>query len=224
MMKRNHSLLFVLTVAVLAACNGNDNEATPAASDTLVTRARDAVPVEEQAGQLTALFSVMKGVDASFDPKKFSAFAEDGPLDADTVLFDRGALEQWKPWLIYNADSSRAIDLVSYNYSIGKKKGRTMLQGAGPDMEIAALDLRKGTRRRLVFAGPGSLSLDAVWQDPQTVLLALAQVEDKDSTGNYRYRVTLHKYDLASGRRWTSVYPTLLSGNPADLVQKDLEK
>ncbi|TCZ70482.1 hypothetical protein [Flaviaesturariibacter aridisoli] len=221
-MKRIIPVLPILIV--LAACNASDNSDAPASSDTLVTKAHDEQPVETQATALTALFSVMKGVDAGFDPKNFSAFADDGSLAPDTLRFDRREFENWKPWLLYNADSSRAIDLVSYNYTIERRGGRAVLEGAGPDMQIAALDFPKGTRRQLLFAGPGALSLDAVWSDPHTVLLAQAQLEGRGQDRTYRYRVLLHKYDLASGRRWTSTYPTLLTGNPADLVQKDFEK
>ncbi|WP_460570605.1 hypothetical protein [Flaviaesturariibacter terrae] len=213
-------MLFMLAVA----CNSSDKQDTPPAPDTLVAKAHDPVPVPEQATQLTALFSVMKGVDASFDPKNFPAFAEDGQLQPDTLRFDPTEFAQWKPWLLFNADSSRAIDLVSYNYSIAQKNSRPVLEGAGPDMEIAVLDNRRGTRRQLLFGGPGTLSLDAAWSDPNTVLLALAEVEGKDSSGNYRYHVVLHKYDLQADRKWTSRYPRLLSGNPADLVQRNFEK
>lgn len=213
------------TLLLLAACNGgNDHPAPAAAADTLVAPAHDAVPVPEQSVQLTQLFSVIKGLDAGFDPKNFPAYAEEGTLPADTVRFDRADFRRWQPWLVYNADSSRAIDLVSYNYSMDTlANGRVQLEGNDPDFEIAVLDYRGGTRLPLVFAGPGALDLDAVWQDQQTVVLALAELEPGEEK-SYRYRLTLHKYDLAARRSWTSRYPAVLRGNPADLMQKDVER
>jgi hypothetical protein len=81
-------------------------------------------------------------------------------------------LQPFRPYLIYNNDSTKAIDFVSHHYVFAKGKG---LQTGDPDSEVALLDFVRGSRKRLVFTGPSMSILDAAWLQDGSVMIAGAE-------------------------------------------------
>lgn len=85
-------------------------------------------------------------------------------------------------FLKYSPDSTRFIDLDSYNIFITKdSKGRFIGSESGPDTEISLVDTRTGKKSRLLFLGPGGAVEDAFWDDNQHLVLLGVQESDNNS-------------------------------------------
>jgi len=84
-------------------------------------------------------------------------------------------------------------------------KGQSKIQAAGPDIEVAVIDLPAKKRRRIFFSGPGSLVEKGFWMNDSTVVLAgkshdqnaeipMLWMITMNDTSNHvtRYEYTLH--------------------------------
>jgi hypothetical protein len=81
--------------------------------------------------------------------------------------------------LKYSPDSSRFLDLDSYNIAISKDKdGQLSGNESGPDTEISMINIKDNKRIRLLFAGPGSSVEDGSWIDKDNVVLMGFQESD----------------------------------------------
>ncbi|MER3498619.1 MAG: hypothetical protein C4308_08310 [Chitinophagaceae bacterium] len=102
-------------------------------------------------------------------------------IDSVESKLNPAEYNSFKPYFIYNTDSSFAIDIVSYNFVITKKRGKRWLEPAGPDSEVSLLDLKQKLKKRILFFGPSRVVLDAKWKDPQRLLVAVAEIQEQDS-------------------------------------------
>ncbi|GAA4337895.1 hypothetical protein GCM10023184_33960 [Flaviaesturariibacter amylovorans] len=196
---------------MLAACGSGDaGKEAEVAAGSMEAPPPVGPEIRRAAEALPRLYAWIAAQDTAFDPDAFEVFS---PLDADTMParpMPPSELAQWKPYLMYNADSSLAIDLYSYNYVLRRRGGKTTLEEGGPDFEVGLIDLAKGTRRRLFFTGTAASVLDAAWTDSRTVLLAVAEVRSDDG-----FRPTLHRFNALTGESTLSTYPTVLRGDVA---------
>lgn len=191
-------LLGIIAICLCTAACTNNNDAESATTDTA------AAQPEADLSQLTPearlvqtafpnMYMFLEGQDASFDPANFSE-TEGGtgePLPAR--FFPPEELEQFKPYLIYNADSTKAIDLVSYNYIIDKKDGQQILTGAGPDTEVGIINLQNNMRTRIFFAGPGTVMREGKWLDSTTVMLGGAETLSNTAIRPFLLRINLQE-------------------------------
>jgi len=164
----------VLLVALFGSCNNSAE--TPA-------KPVDSMPVEvevinpnqqevDRAAQLyQPLFTFFQASDSTFDVRKFNLSI----VDSLTVMrqpLDEAAIKPYLPYLIFNADSTKAIDLHSYNTILVERNGKTVSEAAGPDTEIALIDFKSKTRQRLLFAGPSFVVHDGSWVNEEIVSVA----------------------------------------------------
>ncbi|MEO5995282.1 MAG: hypothetical protein ABIN89_01205 [Chitinophagaceae bacterium] len=100
-------------------------------------------------------------------------------------------------FLKYSPDSSKFIDLDSYNISITKnKKGQLIGGSQEPDTEISLIDLKKKEKMRLVFLGPGNSVEDAAWIDNDNLVL-IGYLENEAASGNI---AAIWQFNLSSKR------------------------
>ena len=150
--------------------------------------------------------SVFAQIDSSF---KADAVEEVGTTKTETFEsfpLSKSGVEEFLPVLLYSYDSSYAIDPYSYNYILEYKSTTSgSFSDAGPDSEVALVNLKDSTRKRIWFAGPSIVLLKAGWLDRNRIAIAAAELTD-DNQGipiieviniqsrevlNYRYNDTL---------------------------------
>lgn len=160
---------------VVAACNNSDSVAKNVTNtDTLQeVVVDDEIAVVRQS--FPQLFQYLKQQDNTFSEDSFSLSGEDVVEPIDPTPIDSTHLKPFQKYLIYNRDSSLAIDLYSYNYLVTNQDGQSRLEEAGPDSEAAVLDLKRGTRRRVFFGGPLQTLWDAKWTGLDELLLIGAE-------------------------------------------------
>lgn len=137
------------------------------------------------------LYTLLKSQDASFNPAFFEETEGGTTTPTPPRFFPPEELAPFRPYLVYNGDSSRAIDMVSYNYIFTKKGRRDVLEPAGPDTEVGIIDLATGMRTRIFYSGPGMVIREGKWQDENTVLLGGAE-----TVGNGFIRPVLLRINL----------------------------
>lgn len=209
---------------VLAACNDQSPEPvgdTPAINDTVI--ADEGVEVEQEPAPVGAkaasvfpeLFQYFSAQDSAFRPDGFEAFG----VEKDTTALwplDREALRPFLPYLVYNRDSSMAIDYVSPNFVLRKRGGVQQLAFGGPDTEVQLIDFKKGTRRRILFLGTLGYVCDAAWLDANHLLIAGAEgAEDKIIPLLWRYDVQANTIEPMRYRHPLNIEVT-------DYAEKDL--
>ncbi|MBA2498600.1 MAG: hypothetical protein H0V30_02630 [Chitinophagaceae bacterium] len=78
----------------------------------------------------------------------------------------------FKPYMAYNTDSTKAIDIYSYSSVISEKGGQRVYINGGPDAQINLVNLEEKTSQRLFFSGPMLSFWDAQWIDSNKVIVA----------------------------------------------------
>lgn len=170
------ALLFAGSTLLILSCN-NAADPSEGAGDTAV---QEEVVIEEEApvvqpDAFPEVFAFLSRSDSSFTPARFVT-GETAAIDSMAPAPLTDDFQPYLPYLIYNPDSSRAIDLYSYNYLLMKKDSTVKAVQAGPDTEIALVDLRRRTRQRLLFFGPSMVIFDARWGGPDQWTIAGAEV------------------------------------------------
>src|SRR5688572_15655824 len=108
--------IFVIIVSLLF-CYCNNQSKEPVNEDLKeIIEEEEAVSPFNFSKSFPELNKFLHESDSSFSPGKFSLPVE---MQTDSTKWndvDPGTLEEFHPYLILNADSSQALDLVSYNF------------------------------------------------------------------------------------------------------------
>lgn len=193
-------LLVCAAFGLCTACTNNADTTAPKTDTALATAETDLSQLTPEARMVQTAFPNMylflKGQDPGFDPANFVE-TEGGYGEAPAPrFFPPEELEQFRPYLIFNTDSTRAIDLVSYNYIVDKKDGQQILTGAGPDTEVGIINLQNNMRTRIFFAGPGTVMREGKWLDSTTVLLGGAETLSNTAIQPFLVRINLKEKSL----------------------------
>lgn len=142
------------------------------------------------------MYQILKGQDASFDPALFEESEGGYGAPPPPRFFPPEELEQFKPYLIYNKDSTKAIDLVSYNFIVDKKDGTQVLEPSGPDTEAGIINLKDNMRTRIFYSGPGTIMREGKWLDSTIVLLGGADKLSGTAIKPFLLRIDLKEKTL----------------------------
>jgi hypothetical protein len=70
----------------------------------------------------------------------------------------------YKTLLVYSPDKTMFIDMDSYNFLLERdKKGNLIGMGGDPETEVALIDIKRKTNKRLLYNGPSTIIEDAAW-------------------------------------------------------------
>lgn len=212
----NKAWSFVLAALLLAACNNSNN-------NTLQTEAEpiEETMVEETNSPATLLqrsfgdlFAYMEQQDSSFTPQNFEAGSQ-GKIDPlPAVAYEPARIKPFEPFLIYNSDSTTAIDLYSYNYIITRRNGQVRLEEAGPDTEIALIDVSSNTRKRIFFSGPAVVVFDARWNSDNEIVMAGAE-----QLQNNEIKPVAWQYNLSDSTMQTFSYNEAIAADMKGYMQ-----
>ena len=170
-----------LLLLFLAACNnrsGSETETAPAPATQQGEFGANDISASFQKG-LPLWLEWIKSHHASFtvDSLVNTESGTQQPLPAYPI--DTARLRPVRSLLIYNGDSTQAIDLFSNNYVFSSRDGKTVAEEAGPDTEVQWIDFKNGKMQRLWYSGPGATVQDAAWINGDTVAIAGMQETEK---------------------------------------------
>ena len=178
----------------------------------------DSVLHEEALPQVEVVFPEMfrhfTMADSSFSSESFEGGQTDIRTDSADQQITNETIARYLPFLIFNPDSTYAIDLVTRNYVHDQRNDRTILAEGEPDFEVGLIDLRNNKRKQLLFFGTMGTVLDAGWHDNSTVMIAGANEVLADSI-----RPVIWKYEIPSKAWYVYTYDKLVPIN-ADAYPK----
>jgi hypothetical protein len=215
--------LFLLFTVATACNSGNRQTAdeAPPVKDTAIAdeysnEPDEPAPIEPKAAALfPQLFSYFSAQDTAFHADGFEALVPEKDSSATGPL-DRNALRPFLPYLVYNRDSSLAIDYVSTNFVLRTKGGKQQLAFGGPDTEVQLIDFAKGTRQRILFLGTMGYVCDVAWQDENRLLIAGAEQAENGMIP------MIWRYDTRARILEQLRYPQPLRIDVTDYAEKEL--
>lgn len=213
-MKKFIPLLFVL---VLLACN-NNNSSKKVDKNTIEEEEIPYVdPVQQEiSSAFPPAYQFFSARDSSFDASKFQQMSSQKINNPDLKLSE--TLKSYDPLFIFNADSSYAIDLYSYNYILQRRNGETVVNHAGPDVEAALIDLKNKTRKRIYFGGSSSALLDAKWTTKDEFFLLMGEIIEQS-----KFQPRILQYRLQDSSANEFVYTDTLRLSVEDYEDRRLK-
>jgi hypothetical protein len=213
--------ILVSSLFLIAACN-NENNST----EQITATEADTLQQTETAAEITYLeksfpdlFAYMEGQDAAFEAQNFELGSEVKMDPLPAVTLEPGQLKPFEPFLIYNSDSTKAIDLYSYNYIITRRNGEVKLEEAGPDTEVALIDVASNTRQRIFFSGPSVMVFEARWNNNNEIVMAGAEQVD-----NQKIKPLAWQYNLTDSVMQTYTYDEAIAANMKNFKDQKIMK
>lgn len=186
---KNSIYILSLFYFIVVGCSNSTDSKPPADDSTVIEEAAALQPMNLT---FPELYQYYKSQDSSFIAEGFEEGETVVKSDSAALKMDSAELKTFSPYLLYNADSSYALDLVSYNFGPERQNGKIVMQEMGPDFEAAIIDMKKKERKRILFFGPsGGAILDAKWIDNSTAVIAGAI----DWSGADSLRPVMWKFD-----------------------------
>ena len=173
----------------LIACTDNaDNTGNHKAKEQTTAETSNSTGFQHS---FPALFNALKQKNVTADSFAITETGQLEPFPSSPINMQH--LQPFKKLLIYNSDSTQAIDLFSYNYILAEKEGKPVAEAAEPDTEIALLNFKKNTRKRIWYSGPATAIVDAKWVGPNEVELLSIQEDEKGERKPIIWKISLTK-------------------------------
>ena len=166
--KKSGHILFALFAIAAISCNDNDQRSSKKINDEV----NDVVAVIPAVDHLPAWKNYMAKTIPAFSEEKFSATYNSPWESFEPTPVNGKDLTLYKSYLAYNSDSSKAIDVYSYNLLLRNKNGSVTAAQGDPDSQINLVDLKNKTSQRIFFTGPSAAFWDAKWIDDNRILVA----------------------------------------------------
>jgi hypothetical protein len=210
----NKLLVIITAMAFLTACNNENkvDEKVPEESYQEGEIVNAQATLVQQS--FPDLFAYIDKQDSSFTPDHFSLNGENKIDSLPAVPLEQDQLQPFKSMLIYNSDSTLAVDLFSYNYIITQRNGKKSMEEAGPDTEVGLVDVKANTRKRIFFSGPAAAVYDAKWINNKELLLA-----GSETVENNQIKPTVWQVSLADSVMQTFTYTSPVNADMKAYVQ-----
>ena len=192
---------FLLFALAFASCADNDATSTEREQPEAAVEVPRSVVLEP----LKKLVLLQKE-NPSFLADNFSDFFPAGAMDTTAARrLEKERVMRYASYLIYNKDSSLALDTYSYSHFFLPGKGDQGLKSGSPDTELAVVNFKEDTRQRIAYFGPSYTLLDAGWKDNSTVLVAVGAI-----TGENKIHPEVWELSLQQFSKKISAYPDTL--------------
>lgn len=187
-------LLLSLLAAGLYACT---DSAAPGEKEVASAPPTEQSTLDWKEEAFPQYLRALESQDSTFSLDSF-AVQEPAPSDVDSNAYplDPERLLPFESLFIYNDDSTRAIDLFSYNYVPTTRAGQRYMAAGEPDTEVALINYQDKTRIRLLFLGPSYAALDARWLSNNQVAIAGAELIGDDKIKPIIWKLTLPNHEV----------------------------
>lgn len=186
-MKIYHAL-FIIVCLTLFACSNEKNEPQAETPGEEMPFSPDELPIT----------SIFKNTDSSFVSEGFAETNKSAIEASEATTIDQTDVKHFLTVLIYSPDSNYAIDPYSYNYIFRKgRKGRSSFDEAGPDSEVALVNLQDSTRRRIWFGGPSAVLLKTDWINDREIAIAGAELLEDNKGLPFVLIININKGEIS---------------------------
>jgi hypothetical protein len=217
-MKFPAKLWVVIGIAFITSCNNSTSTRDHDSPDsTFVEEVEETAVAPDVQKYFPELFTYFHSQDSSFSANAFEGGEMELSDSLPTTKIDSFHLVAYTPFLVFNYDSSLAVDFVSYNYVISKKAGKTYIEQGGPDTEVALLNFKNQSRTRILFLGTAGTVLEAKWENNHSILLAVAE-----EVPGGEIKPSIWRYDLTNKRMEFYTYKDTINANIKNYTEEKL--
>ena len=195
-------LFSVSIVVALIACNSSGDQQAYKANgveDSLIAdKQNDSFTVENLAIINETGFSKYARTSTpqlNWSRFKVTKFWQEDFQNKTAFVPENNYYEYYGQFLKYSPDSSKFIDLDSYNIAITKNENGVLTgDSQEPETAVSLVDLKKKEKMELVFLGPGNSIEDAAWIDNNSLIL-IGYLENDSATG---INAAIWQYNLST--------------------------
>jgi hypothetical protein len=195
-------LLFLVVYTMVTACNsGPDKKADVMAprEDTITVETEENLLPEKQLAIINetgiSKYARQSHPDLNWNKFLVTKFWQEDFKHRSAFNPEESFFDVYGPFLKYSPDSTKFIDLDSYNVSISRAaNGRLTGSYQGPDTEINLIDLKTKEKVSLLFLGPGNSIEDAAWIDNNNLIL-IGYLENDSASGT---NAAIWQFNLSS--------------------------
>ncbi len=130
----------------------------------------DTLQLKELPAGLKEWLSFYGKIDTSFRLNKFRASGVGLHISELPPAISKGNENQFRDLFVYSPDSSKYLDLVSYNYMREKNK---LIPGEA-DQQVVLADKKTNRKQQLFYFGPSQLAEFADWTGPNSFLIGIS--------------------------------------------------
>lgn len=173
-MKNRFFAMSLLGIIVLFSSCGNKDKKSEKAPEKQPQTAEDMEITRWISNPgLKDWFRQLERKDSSFKQTAFSKINEDSLhlITSEQKIEDK-EWNVYEPYFVYSPDRTRAVDLYSYGTLPRQKPdGSVILESGEADNEVSLINVKKRTKERLLFSGPGTLYQQAAWEGDSVVII-----------------------------------------------------
>jgi hypothetical protein len=175
-------VLICMLLICSIACNQGDTEYT---DDELVDpesvmsyEENDTLVLRKIPPALSEWMSYYGNVDTGFTLRNFKASGVTLHMDALQDAISSPGENTFTDLYIYSPDSSKYLDLVSYNYLKEVKDGKNILVSGDPDQQVVLADTKTKKKLQLIYNGPSQLAEFAAWTGNSSFIIGMTSREE----------------------------------------------
>ena len=175
-------VLMIIVLCCLFACNDSDTEYT---DDELVDpesvmsyEENDTLVLRKIPAGLSEWMNYYDNIDTAFVLKNFKASGVTLHMDVLQDAISSPGENAFTDLYTYSPDSTKYIDLVSYNYIKDKTNGKNILISGDPDQQVVLVDSKTKMKKQLMYNGPAQLAEFAAWTGNSSFIIGMTSRED----------------------------------------------
>jgi len=197
--------IFLFSVGIVMALSACNNKGDQQADKTISVE--DSLIADKQNDSLSAKnlalinetgfskFAQRSTPQLNWSKFKVTKFWQEDFQNKTAFLPENNYYESYGQFLKYSPDSSKFIDLDSYNIAIKKNKSGVLTgDSQEPETAVSLVDLGKKEKMQLIFLGPGNSIEDAAWIDNNSLVL-IGYLENDAATGT---NAAIWQYNLST--------------------------
>ena len=178
---RNAFFLFIFFCCQIA-CRQSDTEYSDAElvnpEEVMAYEEDDTLVLKKIPGTLAQWLAYYHQIDTGFLLKNFKASGVTLHIDDLQDAINSGNETDFNDLLINSPDSSRYIDLVTYNFILERSGGKNYLLPGDPDQQVVLADRSKNIKKQLMYHGPSQLAEIAEWTGKESFLIGMISQEE----------------------------------------------
>ncbi|HLO79761.1 MAG TPA: hypothetical protein VK166_02315 [Chitinophagaceae bacterium] len=165
--------VFVLFILSFLACKQQDTEYSDEElvdpESVLAYEENDTLAIKRIPPGLAEWLAFYKKIDTGFTLKNFKASGVSLHMGSLPEAISKGNEKTFTDLFVYSPDSTRYLDLVSYNYL---RENKTLISG-DPDQQVVLADLRNKSKKQLMYFGPSQLAEFADWTSNSSFMVGI---------------------------------------------------
>lgn len=216
-------IIYILTFLIFVSCTNNnkqkDSNIKPKSEAKTFEKSSiriDTVQIDKYSNELDVWLNYYK---QNLIKLKSFEFIKQEKLPNITAKIDilNYRDDIYEPYYKYSTDSSKILDLISYNLPLEKNEQNELVSyGGDVDSEVSIKDLKNGVWKRVLFVGSFYIIEDGFWINNDQILI----VGEYNDTDEIKSKPLIWFVDLKTNTIQTFEYKNYIDKMKCDYLEK----